>query len=229
MSRILAIATGDSLSRVKALWHGEDILDLDQPCEVPYFQLSQEELQFKRQLNGRWITKNGKKIFIKNKGTVAQRAERAALTHKPVTKEDHKNHEQAVTDVVKMLEKKFKAHRTGNNHIGADGRKVEHPFDALALVGRKVHAIEIKTVSNKNSNAKITMHPHSRLLKLNWAKKNDAVEHTVIRDIRSTRSHNWYYMRGVGSFRVPGRLTRIQNSQHLADLMTGNAKESGWF
>jgi hypothetical protein len=185
---------------------GEVVLEEDQ---------SAEEQEFSRTSGCVWKTINGKKVCIKPKANANERARRALNTYKPMDKKK--------SDVARMGEEKVLMMTRTTKTSDQDA------FDTYVKVGRKLHAVEVKTMTDQ-VNSKITMHPGALRRKLSTAKRLGAVAHTVIVDSRPpslNSGHDVYYMRGVGSFRVPGRLIRVQSSDHLKQLMTTNLGITG--
>jgi len=110
------------------------------------------------------------------------RAARAAASHKPATAE-----KQRIADRSEQhLAKELRANRTPDNS----------PFDLL--VGK--HGIEAKTIIEAK-NSKLTCHPESCARKRTAARKLKVRPHTIAIDLRSGKPE-YYYSRGVGSFRL---------------------------
>lgn len=121
----------------------------------------------------------------------AGRSERASSTYKPSTAA-----KQQLAD---------KSERHLASALGAQRTPDNSAFD---LIKGKA-GIEVKTLID-NRNSKITMHPSSRLRKLREARRSKLSSHTVVIDRRGARPE-YYYARGVGSF-------RLQNMQKLTGL-----------
>jgi len=116
------------------------------------------------------------------------------LFYKPSTAEKQKIADQSEEQLSRVLKLK----RTRNNS----------PFD---LQGDKV-GIEVKTLID-NKNDKITMHPESRLRKIQTAKKEKLRTYTVVVDRRASKP-SYYWAKGVGSF----RLRNMNKVARLEDL-----------
>ena len=144
---------------------------------------------------GVWRTVRGRKVFIregedldsalKRSGIKSTRAERAKATHKPATRE--KQLEAA------KYEKKV-AHAIGGKDLDD-----HEPFDVLL----PRHAVEVKTILD-GTHPKITMHPESLARKEKYVRKNKVRGHTVVIDARNRSKPEYYYRRGMGSFRLSG-------------------------
>jgi hypothetical protein len=119
-------------------------------------------------------------------GTPATRTARALATHKPSTKE-----KQALAD---------KSEHEIAEVIGGTRTDDNDPFDTVVKTPGHMHGVEVKTLID-NTNDKITMHPDARERKIAWGRRNHAAMHTVVVDMRTSQTQ-YYYRRGVGSFRV---------------------------
>ena len=154
--------------------------------------LSFTEAEHPRDGEGQFAVKNDTKVAA------------AAKSHKPSTV-DKQRHAEANEPIVAAA---LKGHSTEDNL----------PMDVLLKKrsnSGKLIGIELKTMLD-NGNDKITMHPHSRQRKLDWAKQHKAAVHTVVLDHRDRfqggkfkaqySGHEIYYRPGVGSFRLGGML-----------------------
>lgn len=143
---------------------------------------------------------------------MSARAKRALISHKPSTAKMQQHAESNETDVKAMVG----GETTGDNAA----------MDVVVKSGSQLHGVEVKTLLH-NSNDKITMHPPSRRRKEAWARKNNAVVHTVVLDDRKGRAnsgHRLYYRRGVGAFRLE-KMTKVTSAKHLRSLMTAKENE----
>jgi len=129
---------------------------------------------------------------------VPDRSLRAKLTYKPATRE-----KQRIADhSEKLLSEKLGLSRTKDN-------------DAFDLLGPKV-AVEVKTLVDQKNN-KITMHPESRIRKIRAARRLRAKPYTVVVD-RRQRSPEFYFAKGVGSFRLSS-MKKVKSIEELAEVL----------
>jgi hypothetical protein len=117
-------------------------------------------------------------------GRSASRAQRARETFKPATREKQKIADRSEAHLAEVL----RADRTPNNS----------PFDLI----KGKHGIEVKTLIDQK-NSKITCHPESCARKRSAARKLKVRPHTIAIDLRGGTAE-YYYARGVGSFRLGG-------------------------
>ena len=110
------------------------------------------------------------------------RALRAINNHKPSTAAKQRLAEAQERTIVRAL--------------GAKQSEDNDPVDVygVARSGRK-YGVEVKTLVD-NKNDKITMHPESLARKERWARKEKAVLHTVVIDVR-TADRAVYYRKDV--------------------------------
>jgi hypothetical protein len=135
---------------------------------------------------------------VKNRIRVA----RARAGHKPLTAEKKRIADESEITLAEMLEAK---RTTGNA-----------PVDAIVVVNRTSHGIEVKTIIDAGYD-KITVHPSSRRRKERWARRRKATLHTVVFDRRTKRT-SMYYRAGVGAFRL-AYMTPVVSASHLRQLM----------
>ena len=165
-----------------------------------------------------WVTINGQRVLIGPDGKAAEhdpnsKAAKAIASHKPSTQEKQDAGDKGQRDVAKGLK--------------ADVSPDNQPMDVTTKLDGVSHGVEVKTMLD-NGNDKITMHPESRERKEEWAKKNEAINHTVVLDRRDTfngganksqySGHEIYYRRGVGAYRVGG-MYQAKNMAEVKSLM----------
>lgn len=128
---------------------------------------------------------------------LSDRARRAVQTYVPVTEEKYQ--------MAKLSERKVA------NVLGGISTDDNEPFDVV--INNRI-GVEVKTIIEARNN-KITVHPDAMKEKLAEQSrlKLDAV-YTVIFDQRPGQEAV-YVRKGLGSFRVPGKLTKLQKISDL--------------
>lgn len=129
-----------------------------------------------------------------------------------------------------MVGKAIQNYATGNEAelakaLGGDSLPDNEPIDVAVkdATGRIKHGIEVKTIVS-NKAGKITMNSEALSRKRSWARRNQAVFHTVVLDDSKVYSSGdkslriIYYRRGAGSFRIT-KMYQVKNYSELKTLL----------